>query len=135
MPLSPLIPCNPQPSAGEEHSPDPSAGEEHNPSSSTREEHNHDPSAGTERDPDPSTTGEGHNPARSAGEHKCHFVPALVGPLLEVTLVPTPELRRATIPVFYDLMQVEQLARGNFKQVSRWRMCGKVRHRHVARVS
>ncbi|XP_043244747.1 dedicator of cytokinesis protein 3-like [Amphibalanus amphitrite] len=51
------------------------------------------------------------------GEHKGHFVPALVGPLLEVTLVPETELRRATLPVFYDMMEAEQNAKGCFKQV------------------
>ena len=53
----------------------------------------------------------------SPGEHKCHFVPSLVGPLLEVTLVPETELRRATLPVFYDMMEAEQNVKGCFKQV------------------
>ena len=52
------------------------------------------------------------------GEHKAHFVPALVAPLLEVTLVPEVELRRATLPVFYDMMEAEQNAKGCFRQVS-----------------
>lgn len=31
----------------------------------------------------------------------------MVGPILEVTLVPEPELRKATIPIFFDMMQCE----------------------------
>ncbi|KAF2367981.1 DHR-1 domain [Trinorchestia longiramus] len=50
-------------------------------------------------------------------EQRIHFVGSLVGPFLEMTLVPQPELRRATLPIFFDLMQAEQQARGNFKQV------------------
>lgn len=35
------------------------------------------------------------------------FIPSMVGPILEVTLVPEPELRKATIPIFFDMMQCE----------------------------
>ncbi len=35
------------------------------------------------------------------------FIPAMVGPILEATLVPEPELRKATIPIFFDMMQCE----------------------------
>ncbi|XP_043216564.1 dedicator of cytokinesis protein 1-like isoform X2 [Amphibalanus amphitrite] len=41
------------------------------------------------------------------GQHKIAFVPALVGPFLEMTLVPDPELRGMTIPLFFDMMQCE----------------------------
>lgn len=41
------------------------------------------------------------------GPHKMTFIPAMVGPILEVTLVPEPELRKATIPIFFDMMQCE----------------------------
>uniref|UniRef100_A0A8D3D1I7 Dedicator of cytokinesis 5 n=1 Tax=Scophthalmus maximus TaxID=52904 RepID=A0A8D3D1I7_SCOMX len=41
------------------------------------------------------------------GPHKMRFIPAMVGPILEVTLVPEPELRKATIPIFFDMMQCE----------------------------
>uniref|UniRef100_A0A3Q3AJ62 Dedicator of cytokinesis 5 n=1 Tax=Kryptolebias marmoratus TaxID=37003 RepID=A0A3Q3AJ62_KRYMA len=41
------------------------------------------------------------------GMHKMKFIPAMVGPILEVTLVPEPELRKATIPIFFDMMQCE----------------------------
>lgn len=51
------------------------------------------------------------------GEHKMQFIPSMVGPFLEVTLVPEPALRRATLAVFYDMMQCEQSARGSFRLV------------------
>uniref|UniRef100_A0A4W6F5C3 Dedicator of cytokinesis 5 n=1 Tax=Lates calcarifer TaxID=8187 RepID=A0A4W6F5C3_LATCA len=41
------------------------------------------------------------------GPHKMKFIPAMVGPILQVTLVPQPELRKATIPIFFDMMQCE----------------------------
>lgn len=43
------------------------------------------------------------------GEQKLHFIPSMVGPFLEVTLVPEPSLRKATLTVFYDMMQCEQV--------------------------
>ncbi|KAJ1522281.1 hypothetical protein ONE63_002583 [Megalurothrips usitatus] len=51
------------------------------------------------------------------GEHKIKFIPHMVGPFLEVTLVPEAELRKATLHIFFDMMECEQRARGNFKQV------------------
>lgn len=48
-----------------------------------------------------------------AGPHKIKFIPAMVGPILEVTLVPEPELRKATIPIFFDMMQCEFNFSGN----------------------
>uniref|UniRef100_A0A8C3BRU0 Dedicator of cytokinesis 5 n=1 Tax=Cairina moschata TaxID=8855 RepID=A0A8C3BRU0_CAIMO len=47
------------------------------------------------------------------GPHKIKFIPAMVGPILEVTLVPEPELRKATIPIFFDMMQCEFNFSGN----------------------
>ncbi|XP_026884955.2 dedicator of cytokinesis protein 5 isoform X1 [Electrophorus electricus] len=41
------------------------------------------------------------------GPHKMKFIPGMVGPILEATLVPEPELRKATIPIFFDMMQCE----------------------------
>ncbi|XP_057212417.1 dedicator of cytokinesis protein 5 [Triplophysa rosa] len=41
------------------------------------------------------------------GPHKMKFIPAMVGPILEATLVPEPDLRKATIPIFFDMMQCE----------------------------
>ncbi|KAK3597762.1 hypothetical protein CHS0354_006119 [Potamilus streckersoni] len=61
----------------------------------------------------------------SLGPNKIYFIPELVGPLLEMSLIPETELRKATIPIFFDMMMVEynQTAShrgqggGNFKQV------------------
>lgn len=39
--------------------------------------------------------------------NKVHFVPNLVSPFLEMTLIPEEELRKATIPIFFDMMQTE----------------------------
>lgn len=41
----------------------------------------------------------------------------MVGPFLEMTLIPETELRKDTIPVFYDLLDCEYATKGNFKQV------------------
>uniref|UniRef100_A0A8C6PYL8 Dedicator of cytokinesis 1 n=1 Tax=Nothobranchius furzeri TaxID=105023 RepID=A0A8C6PYL8_NOTFU len=41
------------------------------------------------------------------GPHKIKFIPEMVGPILEMTLVPEIELRRATIHIFFDMMQCE----------------------------
>ncbi|XP_042900639.2 dedicator of cytokinesis protein 3 isoform X2 [Parasteatoda tepidariorum] len=51
------------------------------------------------------------------GDHKIFFIPAMVGPFLEVTLVPEIDLRKATLPIFFDMMDCEQKVRGSFKQV------------------
>ncbi|XP_050420571.1 dedicator of cytokinesis protein 1 isoform X2 [Adelges cooleyi] len=41
------------------------------------------------------------------GQYKVHFVPSLVRSFLEMTLTPEIELRKATIPIFFDMMQCE----------------------------
>ncbi|XP_055530559.1 dedicator of cytokinesis protein 1 isoform X2 [Wyeomyia smithii] len=41
------------------------------------------------------------------GEHKIIFVPQLVGPILEMSMIPELELRKASIPIFFDMMQCE----------------------------
>lgn len=51
------------------------------------------------------------------GERKLEFIPGMVGPFLEVTLVPESELRKATLHIFFDMMECEQQARGSFKSV------------------
>nr|XP_006826015.1 PREDICTED: dedicator of cytokinesis protein 1 [Saccoglossus kowalevskii] len=51
------------------------------------------------------------------GGHKIRFIPEMVGPFLEVTLIPEVELRKATIPIFFDMMQCEFNNRHHFKQV------------------
>lgn len=50
-------------------------------------------------------------------ERKLEFIPGMVGPFLEVTLVPESELRKATLHIFFDMMECEQRARGSFKLV------------------
>ena len=44
------------------------------------------------------------------GEHKLHFIPHMVGPFLEVTLVPELSLRKATLTVFYDMIECDQVS-------------------------
>ncbi|KAL9893363.1 dedicator of cytokinesis protein myoblast city isoform 3-T4 [Glossina fuscipes fuscipes] len=41
------------------------------------------------------------------GEHKPKFVPQLVEQILEMSMIPEMELRKATIPIFFDMMQCE----------------------------
>lgn len=41
------------------------------------------------------------------GQHKVQFVPSMIGPFLEMTLIPERQLRIATIPIFFDMMQAE----------------------------
>lgn len=51
------------------------------------------------------------------GKNKICFIPGMVGPILEMTLIPEEELRRATIPIFFDMMQCEHNHSGNFRKV------------------
>lgn len=51
------------------------------------------------------------------GPHKISFIPNLVSSFVDVTLVPELELRKATIPIFYDMLAVDYDANNNFKQV------------------
>ncbi|KAL7025418.1 hypothetical protein ACKWTF_013468 [Chironomus riparius] len=41
------------------------------------------------------------------GQQKQLFIPQMVGPLLEMSMVSETELRRETIPIFFDMMQCE----------------------------
>lgn len=41
----------------------------------------------------------------------------MVGPILEMTLIPETELRKATIPIFFDMMLCEYKHTGEFKKV------------------
>ncbi|XP_065350993.1 dedicator of cytokinesis protein 1 isoform X4 [Cloeon dipterum] len=41
------------------------------------------------------------------GSQKIQFIPNLIGPILEMTMIPEVELRKATIPIFFDMMQCE----------------------------
>uniref|UniRef100_A0A673BUD9 Dedicator of cytokinesis 2 n=1 Tax=Sphaeramia orbicularis TaxID=375764 RepID=A0A673BUD9_9TELE len=49
-----------------------------------------------------------------SGSHKICFIPGMVGPILEMTLIPEEELRRATIPIFFDMVTCEHSHSGNF---------------------
>ncbi|XP_032411020.1 LOW QUALITY PROTEIN: dedicator of cytokinesis 2 [Xiphophorus hellerii] len=50
------------------------------------------------------------------GSHKICFIPGMVGPILEMTLIPEEELRRATIPIFFDMISCEHVQFGNFQK-------------------
>ncbi|NXD71584.1 DOCK2 protein, partial [Eolophus roseicapillus] len=50
------------------------------------------------------------------GPRKIEFIPGMVGPILEMTLVPEPELRKATIPIFFDMMLCEYQLTRSFTQ-------------------
>ncbi|XP_060585551.1 dedicator of cytokinesis protein 1-like isoform X2 [Ruditapes philippinarum] len=60
---------------------------------------------------------------KGLGNNKKSFIPEMVGPLLEMTLIPETELRKATIPIFFDMMVCEfnqpsqKGIKGNFKEV------------------
>lgn len=42
-------------------------------------------------------------------ENKLNFIPSMVGPFLQLTLIPEPSLRKASLSVFYDMIQCEQV--------------------------
>ncbi|XP_056625482.1 LOW QUALITY PROTEIN: dedicator of cytokinesis protein 2 [Triplophysa dalaica] len=50
------------------------------------------------------------------GMNKICFIPGMVGPILEMTLIPEEELRKATIPIFFDMMQCEHKHSGHFQK-------------------
>ncbi|KAK2492425.1 hypothetical protein MC885_002574 [Smutsia gigantea] len=49
-------------------------------------------------------------------QNKICFIPGMVGPILEMTLIPEAELRKATIPIFFDMMLCEYQRNGDFKK-------------------
>ncbi|KAH9508036.1 Dedicator of cytokinesis protein 3 [Bulinus truncatus] len=51
------------------------------------------------------------------GQHKQHLIMEMIGPFLRVTMVPQQDLRKATIPIFFDIMQCEVAQRGDLKRV------------------
>ncbi|XP_060568206.1 dedicator of cytokinesis protein 4-like isoform X4 [Ruditapes philippinarum] len=51
------------------------------------------------------------------GAHKAHFIPGMIGPFLELTLVPEVDVRKVTLPVIFDMIEWDQKKHGNFKQV------------------
>ncbi|XP_053321341.1 dedicator of cytokinesis protein 2 [Spea bombifrons] len=50
------------------------------------------------------------------GQNKICFIPGMVGPILEMTLIPEVELRKATIPIFVDMMLCEYYHNGDFRK-------------------
>uniref|UniRef100_A0A8B9FXE3 Dedicator of cytokinesis 2 n=1 Tax=Amazona collaria TaxID=241587 RepID=A0A8B9FXE3_9PSIT len=50
------------------------------------------------------------------GHNKICFIPGMVGPILEMTLIPEVELQKATIPIFFDMMLCEYQRTGEFKK-------------------
>uniref|UniRef100_A0A8D3CTP5 Dedicator of cytokinesis 2 n=1 Tax=Scophthalmus maximus TaxID=52904 RepID=A0A8D3CTP5_SCOMX len=53
---------------------------------------------------------------KTLANHKICFIPGMVGPILEMTLIPEEELRRATIPIFFDMITCEHAHSGNFQK-------------------
>jgi len=52
------------------------------------------------------------------GGNKIKLLPEIVGPFLEMTLIPKEELRKATLPIFFDMIECEFRNRQNFRQVA-----------------
>ena len=53
----------------------------------------------------------------AACPEQIQLVPSLVGPLLELILVPVRDIRQTVVRVLISMMEVEQRLRGNFKQM------------------
>lgn len=51
---------------------------------------------------------------RSLGNYQSRYVPGMIGPFLKVSLIPHTAIRRATIPIFFDMMENEFKYRKNF---------------------
>ncbi|CAL8073981.1 unnamed protein product [Orchesella dallaii] len=55
--------------------------------------------------------------AQLSDSEKRNFIPSLIGPFLEVTMIPEQRLRSQTLSVFfYDMMKAEYRLNGNFKE-------------------
>lgn len=57
---------------------------------------------------------------QSLGRHREHFIPTMIGPFLQLTLVPEEDLRKATLPIIGDMMEYDLKHNGNFEQVRRF---------------
>ncbi|BFZ08853.1 hypothetical protein BsWGS_11892 [Bradybaena similaris] len=51
------------------------------------------------------------------GSNKQHFMLELIGPFLKVTMVPQSELRKATIPIFFDIIHCEYQLNQHLRRV------------------
>lgn len=49
---------------------------------------------------------------------RIHFIPEFVGPFLEMALVPEPNLRKAVMPIFFEMMLQEWENTNSFTKVS-----------------
>ncbi|XP_078368993.1 dedicator of cytokinesis protein 1-like [Oculina patagonica] len=54
---------------------------------------------------------------QSLGSYQRHFMLTLVCPFLEMTLVPETELRKATLPIFFDMVECELKTKGEATMV------------------
>lgn len=55
--------------------------------------------------------------AQLSDSEKRHFIPSLIGPFLEVTMIPEDRLRSQTLAIFfYDMMKAEYRLNGNFRE-------------------
>ena len=52
-----------------------------------------------------------------AGNFQSRFIPNMIGAFLRVSLLPHIGLRRATIPIFFDMMEYEWKFKRNFHLV------------------
>lgn len=48
------------------------------------------------------------------GNYQSRYVPGMIGPFLKVSLIPHTAIRRATVPIFYDMMENEWKYKKNF---------------------
>lgn len=70
-----------------------------------------------------------------SGQNKICFIPGMVGPILEMTLIPEVELQKATIPIFFDMMLCEYQRTGEFKKVIKTTLRGNSLECHVVTIS
>ncbi|GFS05866.1 dedicator of cytokinesis protein 3 [Elysia marginata] len=51
------------------------------------------------------------------GSKKEDLMLEMIGPFLQVTMIPQAELRKATIPIFFDIMECEYQLKGHLRRV------------------
>ncbi|KAK3780750.1 hypothetical protein RRG08_001856 [Elysia crispata] len=51
------------------------------------------------------------------GPNKQHLMLDMIGPFLRVTMIPQAELRKATIPIFFDIMECEYKIKNHLRRV------------------
>ncbi|XP_012934627.1 dedicator of cytokinesis protein 4 [Aplysia californica] len=60
-----------------------------------------------------------HSLWNQLGTNKQHLILEIINPFLRVTMVPQQELRKATIPIFFDILQCEMRIQGNLGRVEK----------------